>query len=51
VLLQECENATRGGGAVSHDGAMMSDDLSSADVSSSSEVISGHLVSFRLALQ
>lgn len=48
VLLQECENV-RGGGAGSHDGAMMPDDLSSADVSSSSEVISGHLVSFRLA--
>ena len=50
VLLQECENATGGGGAGSRDGAVMSEDLSSADVSSSSEVISGHLVSFRLAL-
>ena len=49
VLLQECENANRGGG--SHDGAVISDDLSSADVSSSSEVISGQLVSFRLALK
>ena len=51
VLLQECENATGGGGGGSRDGTVMSDDLGSADVSSSSEVISGHLVSFRLALQ
>jgi len=47
VLLQECEEA-RGGGDRSHDTEMGSHDISSGDVSSSSEVISGHLVSFRL---
>lgn len=47
VLLQECEEA-RGGRKPSHDAEMTSHDISSDDVSSSSEVISGHLVSFRL---
>ena len=47
VLLQESEEA-RGDGAGSHDADMTSHDISSGDVSSSSEVISGHLVSFRL---
>ena len=47
VLLQECEEA-RGGGDGSHDAEMASHDVNSGDVSSSSEVISGHLVSFRL---
>ena len=46
VLLQECEEA-RGDGAGSRDADMTSHDISSGDVSSSSEVISGHLVSFR----
>ena len=47
VLLQESEVA-RGDGAGSHDADMTSHDISSGDVSSSSEVISGHLVSYRL---
>ena len=47
MLLQECEEA-RGSGDESRDAEMMSHDISSGDVSSSSEVISGHLVSFRL---
>ena len=47
VLLQECKEA-RGNGAGSHDADMTALDISSGDVSSSSEVISGHLVSFRL---
>ena len=48
VLLQECEEARGGEGIGSHDPGMSSHDISSGDVSSSSEVISGHLVSFRL---
>ena len=47
VLLLECEEA-RSDGAGSHDADMTSHDISSGDVSSSLEVISGHLVSFRL---
>lgn len=48
VLLQECEEARGESGDGSHDPDMASHDISSGDVSSSSEVISGHLVSFRL---
>ena len=42
VLLQECEGDRGGGGIGSHDPGMISWDISSSDVSSSSEVISGH---------